>query len=59
MPSYDVVDSEGIKIVVLGNGFVGKSSMIVRTVRKQFSCLYNSTVSFNIYLVYIHAAINV
>lgn len=49
--SYDVVDSQEIKIVVFGDRFVGKSSLITRaaSAKKNFSCKYKRTSCLEVY----------
>ena len=43
--NYQAFDSQDFKIAVVGNKFTGKTQLILRIVRKDFSCQYSADVS--------------
>ena len=48
--SYDLLNNQEIKVIIVGDGYTGKTALIEQFIKKEFTWKYNATVSFDMWL---------
>ena len=48
--SYDLLNNQEIKVIIVGDGYTGKTALIEQFIKQEFSWKYNATVSFDMWL---------
>ena len=45
-PSYDPLNNQEIKVIIVGDGYTGKTALVEQFIKQEFSWKYSTTVSF-------------